>query len=63
MDMTAEVKSWLLWSPLIGLSSDVLKMIQPLRTLLFRVVFWSLIQCKKISNHEMRKMGIFLKST
>ena len=65
--MTAEVKSWLLWSLLIeGLSRDVLKMIQQLRTLLFRVVFWSLIQLKKkkkISNHEMRKIGIFLKST
>ena len=62
LDITAEVKSRLLWSLLIeGLSSDVLKIIQQLRTLLFRVVFWSLIQCKKISNHEMRKMC--LKST
>lgn len=63
--MTAEVKSWLLWSLLIeGLSRDVLKMITTVENILVQgCVLESDSVQKKISNHEMGKIGIFLKST
>lgn len=53
LDIPGKVKFQLLLSLLIDcFSNDFLKMIELLRMLFFKVLFWSLLQARKISNPD-----------